>query len=464
MNLREIQLRAHLRARGSYLGHKIRRAAWVIAEEIHERILWPAFWRGALKLQHDQNIANADGATVRADINNALAALFSLSSGATAPSTTVAYQLWADTTNNLLKQRNAANTGWLVRGTLAEAFVIARSSNTILGVSDFGKTFAATSTFTQTLTAAATLGDGWTVCYRNAGTGAITIDPNSSETIDGATSIVLQPGEACVIVCNGSAFHTIGRAVRVGVIAAGRNIAARTNATTPNSKLDMTADEIAVKDANGQAKILASISVTGDMAASGANGLDTGVEASGTWYYGWVIAKEDGTVAALISASSSAPTLPSGYTYKALVSAVRNDGSSNFIKYRQLGNEIYYEAGQSALAAGGAAATTAASLAAQVPPVALSARLGIRPLLTSSAGGSCTEVFQIEIVAGSSFMSYRVDVPVASFNSAPSSELEIPNLAQNVNYYWQNIGSSANVSARSGNIDVHGFKLPMGGE
>lgn len=161
--------------------------------------------------QHDQNIANDTGAAVRGDINNALAALFGLSSGASAPSTTIAYMLWADTTSGLLKQRNAANTGWLVRGTLAETFVVARSSNTILGVGDHSRIFVATSTFTQTLTAAATLGDGWWCGYRNDGSGVITIDPNASETIDGGTTITLQPGEACLIYCNGSAFKTIGR-------------------------------------------------------------------------------------------------------------------------------------------------------------------------------------------------------------------------------------------------------------
>ena len=61
--------------------------------------------------QHDYNIANSDGATVRADINSALQALAECSSGATAPSTTFAYQWWADTGNDLLKQRNAANSG-----------------------------------------------------------------------------------------------------------------------------------------------------------------------------------------------------------------------------------------------------------------------------------------------------------------------------------------------------------------
>jgi hypothetical protein len=189
--------------------------------------------------QHDQNVANDTGAAVRGDINNALAALFGLSSGATAPATTLQYQLWADTTSGLLKQRNAANTGWLVRGTLAETFVIARSSDTILGVGDHKRVFIATGTFTQTLTAAATLGDDWWVGYRNDGTGVITVDPNSTEQIDGGTTITLQPGEACLIYCNGSAFKTIGRR--------------RINDLTEDATPDGTADYVETWDASAGA-------------------------------------------------------------------------------------------------------------------------------------------------------------------------------------------------------------------
>lgn len=63
--------------------------------------------------QHDYVIENQDGASFRADINNALAAAVSLNSGATEPSTPYAYMLWQDTTAGVLKQRNAANNAWV---------------------------------------------------------------------------------------------------------------------------------------------------------------------------------------------------------------------------------------------------------------------------------------------------------------------------------------------------------------
>ena len=86
----------------------------------------------------------------------------------------------------------------------------ARTSNTILGTSDAGKLIDITSgTFTQTFTAAATLGDGWWCYIRNSGTGDITLDPNSSEQIDGLTSYVMYPGETRLVQCTGTAFYSL---------------------------------------------------------------------------------------------------------------------------------------------------------------------------------------------------------------------------------------------------------------
>ena len=68
--------------------------------------------------QHDYSIANASGVAFLADLNNALAAIASSNSGNAAPSTTYAYQPWADTNTGLLKIRNAANNAWVTIGTL----------------------------------------------------------------------------------------------------------------------------------------------------------------------------------------------------------------------------------------------------------------------------------------------------------------------------------------------------------
>jgi len=66
--------------------------------------------------QHDMNIANQTSANARTDINNALGALVSLSSGTSAPSTTFANMLWYETDTNTLYIRNEANSGWVTIG------------------------------------------------------------------------------------------------------------------------------------------------------------------------------------------------------------------------------------------------------------------------------------------------------------------------------------------------------------
>jgi microcystin-dependent protein len=71
--------------------------------------------------QHDFNIANQTASALRSDLNSALTALASLSSGATAPSTTYANMLWYDTANNQIKKRNEADSAWIVLGTIDEA-------------------------------------------------------------------------------------------------------------------------------------------------------------------------------------------------------------------------------------------------------------------------------------------------------------------------------------------------------
>ena len=63
---------------------------------------------------HDYVIDNQSSATARADINNVLQAILTNNSGSSAPSTTAANMLWYDTSNNELKMRDEADSGWIV--------------------------------------------------------------------------------------------------------------------------------------------------------------------------------------------------------------------------------------------------------------------------------------------------------------------------------------------------------------
>tara|TARA_R110001592_G_scaffold251228_2_gene513883 strand:+ start:973 stop:2127 length:1155 start_codon:yes stop_codon:yes gene_type:complete len=63
--------------------------------------------------QHDFNIANQSFPATRTDLNNALVALASNSSGDAEPATKYANQWWYETDTNILKLRNEANNGWV---------------------------------------------------------------------------------------------------------------------------------------------------------------------------------------------------------------------------------------------------------------------------------------------------------------------------------------------------------------
>jgi hypothetical protein len=105
-----------------------------------------------------------------------------------------------------------------------------------------------------------------------------------------------------------------------------KNITAKPNALNPNTQVDVAWDELRIEGIRTALK-----SFTLDITSSGALGLDTGAEAVSTWYYIWAICNNTASiVSAMLSASATAPTLPSGYTKKRLIGAVYNMADGHF--------------------------------------------------------------------------------------------------------------------------------------
>lgn len=140
--------------------------------------------------QHDYIISNQSGAAFRGDLNNGLAAIVSQNSGATQPSTTYAYQWWADTTTGLLKIRNAANSAWITVGTLADANLglLLAAGGTLTGA------VLADDAGTAALPAIAFDGDTNTGIFR-AGADQFGIATNGVERVEfGNTEVVFNDG------------------------------------------------------------------------------------------------------------------------------------------------------------------------------------------------------------------------------------------------------------------------------
>ena len=167
------------------------------------------------------------------------------------------------------------------------------------------------------------------------------------------------------------------------------------------TSVDIDADAVLLKDTSGNFYRAESVNLTAAITSSGANGLDTGSEATSTWYHLWVIF--DGTtVASLISASASSPTMPSGYTFKGYVGAVYNDSGDDFVWFHQRGSWVNFTR-TTALSSGSATTWTSFDLSTACPPTATRVQvegsvddntgvIGIAQISANSSGNGYFEI------------------------------------------------------------------------
>lgn len=126
------------------------------------------------------------------------------------------------------------------------------------------------------------------------------------------------------------------------VTGASRNLVVQNQTSFLDSGVEITADEVALREpVSGLVYLAQNVSVTANIQGIPGNPgtIDAGVEAANTWYYVWLI-YNGLTVAALLSASAKNPAMPTGYTFKALVGVVRNDASSNFLRFVSYDREV----------------------------------------------------------------------------------------------------------------------------
>lgn len=90
----------------------------------------------------------------------------------------------------------------------AFARVQAKSADYTPVANDNTSLIRGTAALTLNLTAAATLGNQWFIAVMADG-GAVTVDPNGAETINGSATLTIADGESALIWCNGTAFFAI---------------------------------------------------------------------------------------------------------------------------------------------------------------------------------------------------------------------------------------------------------------
>ena len=161
---------------------------------------------------HDYVIANADGATVRADINSALAAIVSNNSNSSAPSTTYAYMWWFDTSSNILKIRNSANNNWISLATIDQSSntsnVVFDDANQTFSKAQRGSITQVNSASNGTITPDFSLNNHF-LLSDNAGNGTLAADNSGAYTLANPTNLVAGQTGSIFVIQDGSGSRTL---------------------------------------------------------------------------------------------------------------------------------------------------------------------------------------------------------------------------------------------------------------
>lgn len=246
------------------------------------------------------------------------------------------------------------------------------------------------------------------------------------------------------------------------VVADSRNLICKNNAATPNTKLDITADSVLLVTTSDQPYLATDVSLTIDTgAANGANALDSGSLSQG-WYYAFVIYNPTtDTVAGLLSASATEPTMPSSeYTFKALVSSMRVQGSA-FLKFWQTQRRVHLgRTGNSPVldgySGGGVDTWLALSAGSSVPPSRYISPIAKTAFGVMGCTGSSTSEPRLG-VAGDGTELYGMQLCVGSTSQAGTGQdsfkgacnFEVP-IITSQDFYWTGPASAINRMVISG--------------
>ena len=278
-----------------------------------------------------------------------------------------------------------------------------------------------------------------TVAVANGGTGtaAPSLVAGTNVTITGSW-----PNQTIAASGGGSASSTTPSQSGLTVVASGTTVT-------------VAAKSMVVVNSSGVGFYVASPSVSCATGTAGLNGLDTGTIAANTWYAVYDV--ENGTTnGCLLSASFTAPTLPSGYTYTMRVGAVRY-GASALVNTHQFGAAATYDlpvqmVTGSAIGSVSAPTWVAFSISGSVPPTAVFCETAIintsiaviTMVAPSSAYGNYTSTTLRPPLVSSTSLTDSLSGAVTGYIYTRVSK-NLPILSSN--FYWATSGGTTYVDS-----------------
>lgn len=175
---------------------------------------------------------------------------------------------------------------------------------------------------------------------------------------------------------------------------------------TSNTAATVTADTCVCETAAHVAYNFRSVNVTINATTTGAAGMDTGSIGTSRWLAVWVIGKSDGTSSAVLSASFTAPTLPSGYAYYSRRGAVYVDASGYLMRTVQRGPDAQY-------------VVTAATNTAALPTIASGVQAGWRTVAISGFAPQTSVSINASVVSIGAYDTLLA--PNSAYSSAPAA-------------------------------------------
>lgn len=234
------------------------------------------------------------------------------------------------------------------------------TSTTALDSSDANTHIRASGTITLNLPDIDSVGAGFVFTIRNDGTNDVTLDPNGSEQINGAATLVLGKKQSALVISGVTSWSALvsldpaqlatdyATAAQGALAGFSKNRPILSNNTTDSDHdIDISAGGILSSDETTSLVLSSALTKQIDAtwaAGNNAGGLFSGTVANDTWYHVFLIKKDsDGSIDAGFDTSVTAANIPAGYTAYRRIASILTDGSANIVQFIQVDNRFIYD-------------------------------------------------------------------------------------------------------------------------